>query len=72
MLACIHTAEVFNNKTLISSEQRGAALLLIALWPAGKGQEENKNFLRGPLKKWDIFIVVVQEVVAILAVLLAV
>lgn len=51
VLPCIHIAEVFNNKTLIPFKQRGAVLLLIALWPPGKGQEKNKNFLRGSLKK---------------------
>ena len=33
----------------------GIVLLLIALWPPGKGQEINKNFLRGSLKKWECF-----------------
>lgn len=44
-------AEVSNNKTMILFEMQGAALLLIVLWPPGKGHEENKNFLRGSFKK---------------------
>lgn len=43
------------NKALIFFEQQGAVLLLNALWPPGKGQGKNKCFLRGSLKKKDLF-----------------
>ena len=71
-LAYIRIAEVFDNKTLVPLKQRGAVLLLIAMWPPGKGQEKNKNFLRGSLNKRECFFfsfvaAVVWEVEATLA-----